>query len=849
MPLKLLCILILCSSAFAAIGDNAPSIPATYVQTHPRLPYPTNAYLNNIWTNRAGGAAYIWTDATAWNSATPGGRVAMRHLLLAYLAEKLNSGPNVATFLAKIQAFSNLSGNWNLTTGSGYWDPSIALAMALDWISADLGATVTTSICSSLDTMASGYEANYGQSSPYNDQFYITGFKQILPMLVAASMYPGCPTGLAHLKFAMDVEINMLWPTWKQVIGGGGYCGSSNNGATDCGGAWHEAWGDYVSKAEGLTNWFIVEPLVWGSASGIGASTFFTSNMPWMKNFAYWTMYQVRPDFTLEPIEPMGIPVFDGENFSSSGYPADIGLNLGMLPALGEIYNDPTLRGWARLVDYYGHVPAGYEPSAWPYFTPDSSSNSANSRASLSTVRNFPGNGRLYVRTGWGENDTSCVLVYRDNEWSHPVQDMGAINCFNRGPLTIRSGSYGPGSASDHFQSYALQAIAQNTLLVYDPSDVYNSETLLIDNNDGSASQVVMPNDGGQRRVGSSISNLGGASLQGMTQSPPDPIQWNRAREFYHQGKLTTYANGSSNKYTFAAVDMTAAYNNLYSRNAHTSSWLFNQANTSNRTFRVQKAILQATFIPRGTAMYVVDYRQIISTNSTFVKKMLEHSINQPVISGNSYTITRNELVTSKPYPDHIPQQWSQGHVGSLGINNCPGGCTTSSTTYPYHGKLYGWMTLPVGGTLTLVGGAGHEFDITDTNGTLNHNKCMQSLFLCTAGNGLGAVSGEVHPDATGYPQQPGSWRIEETVGANNLTDWFINVQLVTSDLDTNVVSTAPTTVTEANGAGACTWGTVACWVTTWKDNADTCTYTLTQPKDGVEGNISVSGAGCTTPI
>src|SRR5258706_12573739 len=119
-------------SAKAAIGDNAPSIPATYIQTHPHLPYPTNTYLDLIWTNRAGGSLFIWTDATAWNSAAPGGRIAMRNLLLAYLSEKRNSGPNVATFLQKIKDVSNLSGGWNLTTGNGYWDPAIALSMAYD---------------------------------------------------------------------------------------------------------------------------------------------------------------------------------------------------------------------------------------------------------------------------------------------------------------------------------------------------------------------------------------------------------------------------------------------------------------------------------------------------------------------------------------------------------------------------------------------------------------------------------------------------------------------------------------------------------------------------------------------
>lgn len=838
--------ILLCRVSFGAIGDNAPSIPATYVSTHPRLPFPPNSYLNTIWTNRAGGAAFIWTDATNWSSSAPGNRIQMRHLLLAYLAEKLNSGPNVAAFLAKIQGFSGLNGNWNLSTGSGYWDPALALAMAYDWINTDLGTSTMSSIRSSLYTMETGFETNFPGSSPYNDQFYISGFKQILPLTVALAIYPDDPTNsLPHLRWAMDMEINMLWPAWKDVICGKVCSASTGDTDSDHGGAWHEAWGDYaISRNEGVADWYMTETNSWALASGRGIVPFFFTDYPWLKNFGYWTMYAVRPDFTLEPTEPMGIPVFDGENFSATGYPSDTGLNPNLSSSIAEIYNDPTMRGWSRLINFYGHTPNGYEPSGWPYIVPDNSLNTTNQRSALATVRNFPGNGRLYVRTGWGENDTFCEFIYRDNFWSHPVQDAGAINCFNRGALTIRSGSYGPGSASDHFQAYALQAISQNVPLIYDANDLYNSETLLIDNNDGTTSNTPLPNDGGQRRVGSSLSNLGGNSLQSMTSAPADPAQRIRGYEFYHTGKLVAYANGTGNKYTFVAADITAAYNNLYSRNAHTASWLFNQANTSNRTFRVKQVVRQVTFVPQGTAMLVFIYDQIKAVSSTPTKKVVWHFINNPTISSNSYTVLRNDLVTARPYVDHSIQQWSQTHIGSAGLNNCATSpCTSSSTQYQMHGKLYGWLTAPTaanGGTLTVIGGSGNEFLITDANGSTNHNKCMQSLFLCTAGNGLGAVSGEVHPDPLSWPQQPGSYRLEETIaGDANAADQFINVQYFTSDLDTVTLGTPLSSL--AGGQ----------WTTTMSlTNANgTCNFTLVQPQVGIGAALTATGAGCAATI
>ncbi len=942
-------------ASWAAIGDNAPSVPSTYIQAHPRLPSPDNTYLNNVWANRSGSAANIWTDATGWNTASPGNRRAMRHLLIAYLAEKANSGPNVAAFLAKIQAFSYngsacaLQGSW--TSGDNF-DASLGLALSYDWTFADLGSTAQSCSRGFLYSMMASYEANYTGASPYSDTFYLTAqfsSAQMLHLVAALAIYPDdTANSLPHLRFSMDVFINMILPEWKQIIGGGGYCGASTDSSNDCGGGYSDTWSDYEGKIPSLTAFYVTESLAWATASGRGVSNFFTVDNPWMKNFAYWLMYETRPDFVLERL---------GDN--SYGYlipeyslASTAGADLGYLDGLAAIYNDPTLRGWSRLINWSGAAPSGNEPSAWPYFPPDSSANTTNTRSALSTIKNFPGWGTIFFRTGWTENDTYCTLRYGDNFWNHPNQDTGAFTCYNRGPLAIRSGTYRSGSASPHYQYYAAQAISQNLPLVYDPSDLYNAEITgtcgpsdLICNG-GTNPDILdpMPNDGGQRRVGSSMGNYTGTvpsqSIGALQASPSDVAQWYRGHEYYHEAKLTAFAAGTRNKYGFAAVDMTAAYNNLWSRNAYNpaNTWIYNTANTSNRSYRVQKAVRQFTFIPRGTAAYVVIYDQIVSTNSSFVKKDLIHSVNQATLSGNSYVITRTETVTSKPYASFWPQEW-----GAY-ISGCPSSCT-SSTQYIYNGKLYGWMTLPATGSLTNVGGAGHEFQVTDANGTHNWNQCMytqcsfgsiagktagpfnivsgtnDSLLISVDGGsgqtitltagaartaaqvvadintaligalasvegdgngfvaiksnstvvgtasvgfstvadsayaalgfpigsypgytggdtGFGAIGDYMHPTNLTGPTAPGSWRIEETVGASNLSDQFINVQLVTSASDTNVVSTVPSTTIAGTN-----------YVTTWKDNSDTCAYTLTQPINGIGGTVTATGAGCATVI
>ncbi len=255
--------------------------------------------------------------AEGWNSANPGSRIDMRYLLIAYLASKEGGKPNVA-YLNKIKEFQNLTGNWSLKNGMGYWDPALALSLAYDWIYSDLDPATQVSIRNSLYTMMSGFEANYEGSSPYNDQFYITGFKQMLHLMAALAIYPDdSPNSLPHLRWSMDVWFNMLVPAWKQVIGGGGMCEASTDASNTCGGGWHEGW-EYVNQADGLRAWYVTSLLAWASASGRGMA-YFTQDNPWLKNWAYQTMYQVRPDFNLEPIGAVSRPYFTSEYTGSMG--------------------------------------------------------------------------------------------------------------------------------------------------------------------------------------------------------------------------------------------------------------------------------------------------------------------------------------------------------------------------------------------------------------------------------------------------------------------------------------------------------------------------------------------------
>lgn len=733
----------------------------------------------------------------------------------------------------------NLVGAVSASSGWGNYNSSMALSIAYDWIYNQLDMTTQNRFRAVLMDQLAEYEATYVLSgaspSPFNDNFYLTqslGLFQLQSLPTALAIHdPGNATytaaTMAHLRFAMDVFFNFQLPVWRRVIGGGcllaendaGTANSGNAGSPGCGGAYHEGWSDYVAGPSSLSrmnNWYVTTPLAWQGATG---DQIFTRE-GWMKNFAYWTMYNMRPDFTLERqgANRYGVMQYEKQGNSIPGY--------GMLDGLAEIYNDPTLRGWAKTINYANLSFDDLEPSAWPYYSPIKAAEATNTRTVLSKTRDFPGIGTTFMRTGWGEDDTECYFRYTPySYWSHPVEDAGGWACFNRGALAIRSGTYFSGEIGTEFWEYGTQLISQNAITIYDPSDRYTDETYNLENPDGTFTNYVMPNDGGQRRVGSRAGNS--IIATGQQQSPADVPQWLMGAEYYRMGRQTAYAVGSGGAYTYVAADITRAYNNVFSNGVHTAAGQARQANTSNRSDRAQKVVRHFLFVPFGTAALVFTFDQVTSTNASFVKKNLVHFVNSPAVTawdGNRayWTVTRSELVTAKP--DNT--NWMNPFAAN--ITHCGGGsCTTGSTTYQYAGKMYGYMTLPSAGTITTVGGAGHEFDITDAGGTTNYNGCMK--FLCPLGSGLGSVVDNISSDPNSGPKEVGGYRVEISPSIANISDWFLNVMYFTTTADTNGVSTMPTTVDDGLGN----------FVTTLKLNSDTCTVTVTFPKAGTGGAIT----------
>ena len=211
----------------------------------------------------------------------------------------------------------------------------------------------------------------------------------------------------------------------------------------------------------------------------------------------------------------------------------------------------------------------------------------------LPLSRHFRTAGVVMARDRWDE--ASTVLQFRSASFyseNHHHRDENSFTLHYRSRLAIDSGVYDEGRDGDqkggydgyHWRNYFTRTIAHNAIVVYDPEQTYNVRGNPI------------PNDGGQPfrdREPTSLAELqpgGWASLDGIIRYEDTP------------------------EYTYATGDATKAYD----------------------AERVRLAQRDIVYL-RGTSRphpVVVVFDRVESTNPTFVKRFLLHTVNQPKLNG-----------------------------------------------------------------------------------------------------------------------------------------------------------------------------------------------------------------------
>ncbi|MBQ7269219.1 MAG: heparinase II/III family protein [Bacteroidales bacterium] len=217
--------------------------------------------------------------------------------------------------------------------------------------------------------------------------------------------------------------------------------------------------------------------------------------------------------------------------------------------------------------------------------------------------------GWMVARTGWDENSVIAEMKVNEQFFgNHQHQDGGAFQIYYKGPLAIDSGIYQSvqgGYNSLNNKNYTKRTIAHNSLLVYDPDEVFECWAYGGENKTRTAA-----NDGGQRLCGEG---------------------WNTCRSYedlmsdeYTVGRVLAHNFGPSEKvpvYTYMKGDITQAYSKKV-RDVRRSFVFFNLRNNT---------------VP--AAMIVYDHLE--ATNPDFKKTWLLHSIEEPEIEGRSFYVRR----------------------------------------------------------------------------------------------------------------------------------------------------------------------------------------------------------------
>ena len=297
--------------------------------------------------------------------------------------------------------------------------------------------------------------------------------------------------------------------------------------------------------------------------------------------------------------------------------------------------------------------------------------------------------GWMTARTGWG--DDSVIAEFKVNEQffgNHQHLDGGAFQIYYKGPLAIDSGLYQSvqgGYNSANNKCYTKRTIAHNSLLVYDPSEVFECY-----NYGGADKTRTAANDGGQRLVGEG---------------------WDTCRSFedllsdeYTVGRVLGHGYGPSSikpDYTYLCGDITKAY--------------------SSKVKDVRRSFVFFNMGDKKVPAAVVVYDHVVSSDPSFRKTWLLHSIEEPSVSGGGFVVKRT----------------ANGDTGMLRCDNI----------------------LPERALISKVGGPGKEFLVDGVN-----------------------YPADPQPNRPDVAGERGAWRVEVSPASPSAEDCFLSVMQVADE-------------------------------------------------------------------
>lgn len=219
--------------------------------------------------------------------------------------------------------------------------------------------------------------------------------------------------------------------------------------------------------------------------------------------------------------------------------------------------------------------------------------------------------GWMIARTSWDKN--AVIAEMKVNEQfvgNHQHLDAGSFQIYYKGPLAIDSGSYqgeSGGYNSPHNKNYFKRTIAHNSLLVYDPNELFECW-----NYGGEGKTKYATNDGGQRMPGD---------------------KWDTCRSFesflsesYTVGKTLAHGFGPDSlkpAFSYLKGDITKAY--------------------SSKVKDVRRSFVFLNMFNDTIPAVFITYDNIESADKSFKKYWLFHSIEKPELTADGFVVKRTK--------------------------------------------------------------------------------------------------------------------------------------------------------------------------------------------------------------
>jgi hypothetical protein len=268
----------------------------------------------------------------------------------------------------------------------------------------------------------------------------------------------------------------------------------------------------------------------------------------------------------------------------------------------------------------------------------------------------------IYLRSGWGPNDTFITFAAGFGGVYHAHLDNNGFTLFKHADLALNGGGYI--LASPYYQNYFKRTVASNSITVTDPSECWRDNTR----------DCTLSNDGGQRwqlrrfNPPYTTKEYGIDRLWSGTEMATNPD----ANELFGNA---TKSLESTARYDYIRSDATKSYTNRWSGRG------------DNTNARVSEAVREFFY---WRPDYVIILDRVTATDPSFKKAWLIHSINPPAIGTNGAWETPPAGITNYP-------------ADELRIDNGKG-------------HLFLKTLLPGNARAQVIGGAGYEGWVNGTN-------------------------------------------------------------------------------------------------------------------------------------